>query len=172
MYADILFALEWLLVPAVILVAVCSVPAIVASRYVFQVRDGITSTFLVACAFLGAVPGIIAGGSMQPLVQALLTGLIGLASSLMLYLLGKEATKNWRKAVPMALIVLLVSTLGGLAIGAAYKKQFTSYERLYQRRMLLYEKVDLPVCKEERLMALQGKAVPNGYRGNSCPTEF
>jgi len=124
--------------------------------------------FIDAFGFLGSITGIIAGVSQESIVSALLTGLLGVISSLLAYLLGKESLIEWRPVIPVALTLLLLSTLAGLTMGSIYKKERTEYERAYARRMMLYEKVDLEVCKEGQLRKLRGDPMPPGYVLATC----
>jgi hypothetical protein len=124
--------------------------------------------FLLSFATLGGVSGLIAGASQTSIVEALLTGLLGLVSALLSYLFGKESLAIWRPAIPFALILLVSCTLGGLVVGGAYKTDRIEAEKIYARRWLLYEKVDLEICKQKRLLLLQGKSLPQDYVDDSC----
>lgn len=125
-------------------------------------------SFLVAFSLLGSVAGLIAGVSQESIVGALLTGLLGLITTLLTYLLSKESLVEWRGIIPFALILLMLSTLGGLSIGSAYKKERSLYERNYAKWLLRYEKVDLELCKQERILALQGQQLPAHYTPTNC----
>ncbi|TFB39018.1 hypothetical protein [Pseudomonas sp. F01002] len=130
------------------------------SKYKFQLGQ---VSFLVAFSLLGSVAGLITGVSQESIVGALLTGLLGLMTTLLTYMLGKESLIEWRTVIPMALILLMLSALGGLSIGAAYKKERSSYERKYSQWLLRYENVDLELCKAERLSVMNGGQLPIGY---------
>lgn len=110
---------------------------------------------LFAFGFLGGVPGLIAGMSREPIVGALLTGLLGLMSALLSYLFGKDTLKEWRPWIPLMLIALLVNALGGLTVGGVYKKRWEDFDRKYKEYALEREKVYLEVMKEERLLQLR-----------------
>lgn len=135
------------------------------SKYKFQSGQ---RSFLVAFGLLGSVAGLIAGVSQESIVGALLTGLLGLMTTLLTYLLGKESLVEWRPVIPMALILLMLSALGGLSIGSAYKKERSIYERKYAQWLLRYENVDLELCKQERIAVMNGRHLPEGYVPTNC----
>lgn len=113
--------------------------------------------FVVALAFLGGVPGVIAGASQEPIVGAMLTGLLGIVSALLAYLFSKESLQEWRPVVPFALVAMLVCALGGLTIGGIRKAKFDQFDREWALYKSELENLSFPVEKEERLMYLRQK---------------
>ncbi|MGL6242293.1 hypothetical protein [Pseudomonas sp.] len=166
--SDLWHALAGLFVPVVLVTTALGLGALLTVRLTKHTFIPGQRAFIVAFGFLGSITGIIAGVSQQSIVSALLTGLLGVISSLLAYLLGKESLVEWRPVIPVALILLLLSTLAGLTMGSIYKKDRTEYERAYARRIMLYEKVDLEICKEELLRKLRGETFPPGYVMASC----
>ena len=167
--ADFWVSIVSLFVPVLSAVAFLCAIMVAVSRVISPVRIPGQTPFLISFGFLGGISGLIAGVSQQSIVQALLTGMLGIISSLLMYLLSRDSLKEWRQVIPIGLILLLISTLAGLSIGGSYKAKRTEFERAYNRRLMLYEKVDLAICKEERLMRLQGKSFPADYKSDSCP---
>lgn len=142
-----------------------------AKKY-FPVRPSGSLSFMISFGLLAGISGLVAGVSQTPIVSALLTGLLGLISGLIAYLLGKESLIEWRPIVSLSMIFLMLSTLAGLSLGGTYKFHITDpYKNAYAKRLLLYEKVDLEVCKQIRMMRLEGKSVPQEYVEESCPQE-
>ena len=128
------------------------------------------AAFFIAFGFLGGIAGLIAGASQQPIVSGLLTSMLGIISAFLTYLLSKDILEELRQIIPIALVLLLTASLGGLTIGGSYKNDQDEFERLYKRRLMLYEKVDLEVCKEERILLLRGQKLPENYQPVSCPS--
>jgi hypothetical protein len=137
--------------------------------FIGSIKASGAAAFVVALAFLGGVVGIIAGASQQAILEAVIAGMLTLISALMMYLLSKESLASWRPVIPYAMIMLLINTFLGVNIGGAYKTQYLDFEAAYNRRLLLYEKVELEVCKEKRLMELRGQLLPEGYTYKPCP---
>lgn len=80
-------------------------------------------SFITAFAMIGGVSGVIAGASMEAIVGGVLTAILGIVSSLLTWLFGKETLRMWRPVIPLALIALLMSTLAGLIVGGARRAQ-------------------------------------------------
>jgi len=171
MIIDIFRGVVYFVLPALISLVVICVPALYVLRRWVKGATQTTYFLVVAFGLAGSVLGIIAGASSKSITEPLVAGLIGIISSGVAYLVSKDSAgdRDLRPALPLALVVLLLGNLTGLAVGGSYKKAYGEFERSYARRMLLYEKVDLPLCKEERQMRLQGKPFPEGYVSVSCP---
>ena len=167
--ADIFVSMASLFAPALLAILVLCAAMLAIVKFSAGTTGIAQKPFLVSFGFLGGISGLIAGVSKQSIVEALLTGILGIISALLMYLLSKESLKEWRPIIPFALILLLVSALAGLCIGGSYRTKRIQADNIYARRLMLYEKVDLPVCKEERLMVLSGKPLPENYKSVSCP---
>jgi hypothetical protein len=161
-------ALLW---PLLVAIAVVCTPVVAVIHYSVRRATILTSLFVVSFACVGVVLGVIVGGSQRTSAEVLVTGILGLATVAVTYLLSKESLKDWelRTSLPVAVIVLVLETLAGLAVGAAYRKEHVAFERAMTRRMMLYEKVELPLCKEERLIRLKGGSLPADYGPGHCP---
>ncbi|MGB3212975.1 MAG: hypothetical protein WBB19_19895 [Desulforhopalus sp.] len=167
--SDFLEGLKYLYGPLVVFLAITSLLfSLIAKKSAPKTPIGGIS-FIIAFGFLGSITGLIAGVSQEPIISAMLTGLLGLISALLAYLLGKESLKEWRPIIPLGMIFLMVGTLFGLSCGGTYKFKRADYNKDYSRRLLLYEKVDLEVCKQERLMRLRGEPISKDYKDISCP---
>ncbi len=130
-----------------------------------------TAAFLAAFGALGGIAGLIAGASKEPLIGGFLTSLLGLVSAILGYLFSKESLATWRPYIPYAIILLVVSSLAGLSIGSVYKRRFEDHDLALKRAMLEYEKVYLPVMKEERLMQLKAQyATPATFAASASPS--
>jgi hypothetical protein len=100
--------------------------------------------------FLGGTAGLIAGASAEPIVGALLTGMLGIISALLTLLFAKETLKQWQAFIPVAITLLCLSALAGLSIGKVHRSQWTSFDRNYQRWLLEHEKVHLELMKTRK----------------------
>lgn len=108
--------------------------------------------FLLAFAALGAVPGLIAGWSREPVTGALLTGLLGLLSAMLAYLFGKESLASFRPVIPVLILVLLFGAVAGLGIGGIKKKEWDQYERAYTDYRAKHDQQAIVVAREVDLM--------------------
>ncbi|MFL9847925.1 hypothetical protein [Pseudomonas chlororaphis] len=125
-------------------------------------------SFIIALSFLGGIMGVIAGGSSSPLGQTLITGVLGLVSALLTYLLSKEALRDWKVLMPSAMVALIVSAFIGLTIGANYKVLREQHLVNMQKSQKLFEAVILPICLKELELRLQGIPEPESYY-SQCP---
>lgn len=122
---------------------------------------------IVAFCFLGVILGGIAGGSSTPLGETLVTGILGVITALLTYLLGKHATSNWRIFIPYAMVALLISAFVGLIVGANYKAINMSIQEQndpnQQRWDKFYESVMIPMCLKENELLFAGMKPSSEY---------
>lgn len=130
-------------IPILSVVLVLTAVTALAGRIGTRRGFGATFGFIAPFGFLGGTSGLIAGASSEPIVGALLTGLLGLISALLSFLVSKETLKEWRVYLPAAITLLCLSALGGLTIGKAYQTKFFYADREYARWLLQHENVDL-----------------------------
>jgi hypothetical protein len=153
--AEILPMLLQLVAPvfgvSIVMAASCSELLVWSSG--FKRRE--LTPFLFAFALLGSVPGVIAGSSREPVVGAMLTGLLALLSSTLAFLLSKEGLVKWRPLIPFLMISMLTGALFGLVFGSVYRKQWDGYARAYQDYRSQYDNIYVPVERETRLKALR-----------------
>lgn len=123
---------------------------------------------IVAFCFLGVILGAIAGGSSTPIGEALVTGVLGVITALLTYLLGKDATNVWRIFIPYAMVALLMSAFVGLIVGANYKvinRTITDKNHLNEQLWnKYYEEVMIPICLHEKEKQLEGVKPPSDYK--------
>ena len=103
-----------------------------------------TVMFVSPFAWLGAVTGFIAGASKEVLIGALLTGVLTVAGTLISYMIGKDADAQWRKPLPLAMMLLFLCTLVGITTGTIGKTKWDDFDREYAVWLKDYEEVTRP----------------------------
>lgn len=151
-----------LALPLFIAVTVVSAAAAISLKLSTKAAVAAFVPFLFAFAFVGGVPGMIAGSSQEPIVGGVLTGLLGIISALLAYLFGKESLQEWRPIIPFAMMSMIVSAMIGLTVGSIYKAKMTDYEREYTEYKSELENLYFPVERERRLMALRQESASGG----------
>ena len=144
-----------LLTPVFVIVAVFTIVTIVVARRTVKgsnVQGGYA--LMVAFGVLGCVAGLITGNSREPIAGPLLTGLLGVITALLSYLFSQEALRTYRPYIPFLIIALVVNAVAGLSIGAAYRKRFEIAAEDRHLQLLLFEKVQLELWKEEEKLKL------------------
>jgi uncharacterized membrane protein len=133
-------------------------------RLLTREKVGSFGPFLFAFAILGGVAGAIAGASQEPIVGAMLTGLLGIVSALLAYLFSKESARDYHPVIPFAVILMVTSALGGLSIGGIRKTKFDNFDREFAIYKSELENLYYPVEKEIRLMRARA-TYGNGSQG-------
>lgn len=100
-----------------------------------------------AFAILGGIAGAITGSSMEPLVGALITGVLGIVSAILSYVFAKETDPIFRAVAPVAIILLLLNALAGLSVGQNWKKKWLTYSDLMEEHRLDYKEVWVPTTR-------------------------
>ena len=103
---------------------------------------------ILGFACFGATAGMISGVCRDSIVGLFLTGLLSVFSAMLSYLFTKESLKEWRPYVPYALVALSFSAISGLSCGGYHKAQWEQFDRDYEKAMLEYKQVTLPVQRE------------------------
>ncbi|HWU96718.1 MAG TPA: hypothetical protein VN029_14055 [Sphingomonas sp.] len=104
-----------------------------------------TLVFVSPFAWLGAACGFIAGSSKEELIGALLTGVLTVAGTLITYLFGQDSTAEWRRPLPLAMMLLFLCTLAGITSGKAQQAKWDDFAREYAKWQKDYETITLPV---------------------------
>jgi hypothetical protein len=138
---------ELALLPA----AFAFVSSLIATALIYRFVGGLngpTAMLPFAFAILGGVAGVITGSSMEPLVGALITGVLGIVSAVLSYAFAKETDPAIRAVIPAAIILLLLNALGGLAVGQNAKKKFIVYTNTMEEHRLDYKELWIPATRE------------------------
>jgi len=152
---DIYSGILELAVPLFILVIAISLIGLILLKLIVGGAVSKYIPFLFAFSLLGGVPGVIAGSSQEPIVGAMLTGLLGVVASLLTYLFSKDSLDEWRPVIPFSIIFMVICALGGLTIGGVRKAKFDNFDREYAVYKSELENLYFPVEKEKRLMKLR-----------------
>lgn len=157
------FAIE-LALPLLGIVIILFAASLVILRLLTRQKVWRFAPFLFAFGILGGVPGAIAGASQEPIVGAMLTGLLGIVSALLAYLFSKESASDYHPVIPFAVILMVTSALGGLSIGGIRKAKFDNFDREFAIYKSELENLYYPVEKEIRLMKARN-LYTNGVQG-------
>lgn len=126
------------------------------------------ASLIVAFCFLGIILGAIAGGSSTPIGETLVTGVLGVITALLTYLLSKDVTNNWRIFIPYAMVALLMSAFVGLIVGANYKvinRTITEKNNIDEQLWVkYYEEVMIPMCLHEKEKQFDGVEPSSEYK--------
>jgi hypothetical protein len=129
---------------------VVGVSYFVASRLEVTVGRGLTALFAGSFALVGGVAGVIAGATLEAIVGASLAALLGIVSSLLAYLFGKEALADWRPVIPLTIMALVSSALVGLVIGGSRRTELLAKQREFDRAKFFFENIHAPAERDRR----------------------
>ena len=110
---------------------------------------------IVSFCLLGGVIGIFVGNSLTPVIGTVLPAVLTFITGLLAYLFGKDNLEEWRPVIPNCIISLLLSVLIGSFMGAQIRLDYEESEKEYERWILHYKNVSLPVAKEGYLKILK-----------------
>lgn len=162
-FQPLIHSTYYLAAPLIIAISITVAGCLIALRLgKKQLKPG-HGAFIVAASFIGAVLGAIAGGSSTSLGAALISGVLGVISTLLAYTLSKDSLRDWRHLTTYAIVVLLVSAFLGLLVGANYKAIRTASEVKIRLWQSYFDKVVLPTCEREMELRLSGNELPKDY---------
>lgn len=166
-FSPLIHSLKYLAGPMLIGIALIAVVCLFFLKKTNRLSSPEYKPLIVAFCFLGVILGVIAGGSTTPIGEALVTGVLGVITALLTYLLSKDTVQIWRVFIPYVMIALLFSSFVGLIVGANYKVINRSIlaknkmdEQLWGK---YYEEVMLPMCLREKEKILEGWKPPSDY---------
>lgn len=139
-----------LLLPiAVVTILLSIAAALVASTTSNQPIDSML-LYLSPFAWLGGVTGVVAGASHEAIVGAFVTGMLTVVAGLFSFMFAKDALSEWRPVLAIAVVLLSVNAVIGLALGGIYKKDWEGYERERAIWTTQFEKVHIPTMAVQR----------------------
>lgn len=106
---------------------------------------------VAASGVLGGALGAIAGSSTEPLIGGLVTGVIGLATTLLTVALGKGTDASLKAVLPIAIISLLLNSIAGLSVGRNWRLRWDNYGQAVEASRAKRDQVLIPVLREFRL---------------------
>lgn len=166
-FSPLFHAIKFLACPMLIGIAIISIACLIILGNSKQSSKSEYKPLIVAFCFLGVILGVVAGGSSTPIGEALVTGVLGIITALLTYLLSKDATNIWRIFIPYTMIALLMSAFVGLIVGANYKVinravvENNNNDRAM--RIKYYEEIMIPMCLLEKKKQLEGSSLPSNY---------
>ena len=114
----------------------------------------------LSAALLGLVVGMFSGASTTPVMGDVLPALLTFITALLAYLFAKDALKEYRDAIPPALINLLLAAVISAFLGSAIRADKEDYERRYNHWALEQEKVDFEIKRLQACKALDLPCAP------------
>jgi hypothetical protein len=147
------------ILPCAIIVAVVWVPTLIVGR-VCRVKAKGFGVATFAAALLGLVVGLFTGASTTPVIGDVLPALLTFISAMLAYLFAKDALKEYRDAIPPALINLLLTALISAFLGSAIRSDKEAFERNYKHWALEQEKVDFEIKRLQACKILDLPCAP------------
>lgn len=111
--------------------------------------------FPLSFAVLGGTSGAIAGSSFEPLVGAMVTGVLALVSGLVSYAFTKTKDRLLRASIPPTIILLLINVLTGLSVGRAWKVKWDVYATNLDRYRAKRDGIWVPVTREYQMLIVR-----------------
>jgi FtsH-binding integral membrane protein len=143
-------------IPSILFISIAAVILISIARLMSKPSLKGWQLLIFAFSLLGGVIGIFVGMSQTPVIGTVLPALLAFITGFLTYLFSKETLKEWRSIIPVCIISLLITSLFGSFMASQVRLDFELNTREYQRFLLHYEKVRLPVAKEGYLKILNG----------------
>ena len=155
-YASFWFGLITLVLPAIATAALVAGVLTVLAKFA-GARTGwpLSFSFILAFALVGSVSGVIAGWTLEGIVGAVLAAVLGIVSSLLTYLFGKQTLRAWRPVIPLAIGALLATTLVGLVLGGSRRSQVLNAKEAIDRSNTEYERIYVPVEAQRRAVLVK-----------------
>lgn len=166
-YEQFLLTPLYVLWPTLLFILVISTIASLVSRLVSRIGINGQTALITAFTCLGGILGVIAGASRTPSIGVILPALLTIITILLGYWSGKEGLSEWRPIIPYCIIVLMLSAFYGLFAGATIRMENEQYEKAYEKRMLLYKEVELPLLKAKKLFEIENQKVNEKAKGNN-----
>jgi vacuolar-type H+-ATPase subunit I/STV1 len=98
---------------------------------------------------IGIAVGLLTGLSRDGVVGAVIPALLTFLSTFAVYQFGKDTYRDWRPILPIALFCLVFGTICAAVFGASERNSFVDRTRRYEEWRLQYEKVQLPIRREQ-----------------------
>ena len=151
-------------VPSVLFISVGATILILFTGFISKPTVKGWPLLIFAFSLLGGVIGIFVGMSQTPVIGTVLHAVLTFITGLLAYLFSKESLIEWRPVIPVCIVALLITSLFGSFMGSQVRLDFEQSAKSYERWLLHYEKVGLPVAKEGYMKILNGaKLSPNDF---------
>jgi uncharacterized membrane protein YeaQ/YmgE (transglycosylase-associated protein family) len=136
--------------PVIVTAAITSTAVFTLMRFLSVRVDRSLVAVPVAFAILGGIAGAIAGSTTESLVGGLVTGALGIVSALLSYFLARENDPAVKAVVPSLIILLLLNSLVGLAIGQQWRQKWDEYRKEVRDVEKEHDEIWIPVTKSLR----------------------
>jgi len=153
---NILLHVIW---PSSIFILLIFLIVFLAGKYLGKVTIKEFGPFLLAFAIVGGVVGIAVGSSRAAVVGAVFPAILTVFTLMLGYMFTNESIKEYRIIIPYCLIILMLTALFGLFSGSAIRGKHEKFKRDYEKRLLYYKEVELPLAL---------KKIQNANKANSA----
>lgn len=147
------------LLPCTAIVAALWLPTLAVGAILKVKAKGFGAAALSG-AVLGVVVGLFSGASTTPVIGDVLPALLTFVTAMLAYLFAKDALREYRDAIPAALINLLIAAVTAGFFGTAIRSDKEAFERNYKHWALEQEKVDFEIKRLQACKALDLPCAP------------
>ncbi len=142
-------------IPVLVLAAATALVAFALLRWLKIRLPRHLTLFPLAFGILGGTSGAIAGSSFEPLVGALVTGVLGIVSAMISYAFATSQDQMMRAAIPPIIILMLINSLAGLSIGRTWKIKWDNYATSLDRYKAKRDGIWVPVSREYQTLVVR-----------------
>jgi len=139
-----------LLLPIIIVTIALSLAAAFLAAAAANQKRALMLLYLSPFAWLGGVTGFIAGASREAIVGAFVTGMLTVVAGLFSFIFAKDALAEWRPVLAIAIVLMCLNAVVGLALGGIHKRQWDDFERDRAIWTTKFEKVHVPALAVHR----------------------
>lgn len=169
--AAILDALTYGVGPFLLIVSIC---LIIAAPFSIGGKFKLPPLMILAFSFssLGTGIGLFIGGSRDSVVSTVVPALLTFISAFTVYQFEKSERPEFRNVLPIALAMLVLSTVFGASFAASLRGEYVQAERRYEEWRLNYETVELPLrlAQLRRDLGLAAEPAPEKPATSPSPT--
>jgi hypothetical protein len=159
---DLWNVFRFMFLPTALFVATASAAVWGVARATIGPRVAGMGTMISAFGVLGGVLGVATGASRDSgAISAVLPALLTFMTAVLGYSFGTSGLRRWRPILPHCVLVMTVTAFLGLFVGSGVRGKYEDFQRNYDRRLLHYKEVELPVERERALMTLRGQLTPS-----------
>lgn len=156
-YTDLLTVLLQVFLPASVFIFAIGMLVYLVGRYAGKVNQPEFLSIVFAFAIVGGVVGIAVGASRTPVVGGVFPAILTVFTLMLGYMFTKESIKQYRPLMPYCLIVLMLTAFYGLFSGSAIRGKHEQFQRDYEKRLLYYKEVELPIELEKKRLELKSE---------------
>lgn len=134
--------------PASAFILLISLAVFLIGRYLGRVTEIEFAPILISFAIVGGAVGIAVGASRDSVVGGVFPAILTVFTVLLGYMFTNESIKEYRVMIPYCLIALMITSLFGMFSGSSIRGKHEKFQREYEKRILYYKEVELPLEKQ------------------------